>query len=136
MAITNFITHQIHINESGGLTARLRESEIAADETIETLTAELKQAYLSRINREHGRFSEESEASGLALWLDELEQGQQSFLQFSEQLMKQLVQLLEEQGSEIRGHLILFIEQQHEQRGSICSSSISELPRGLTKRRK
>jgi nucleoid-associated protein len=41
--------------------------------------------------------------------------GQQDFVKFSGQLAQQLLQLLQEQGGELRGHLILFMERQHEQ---------------------
>jgi nucleoid-associated protein len=115
MAITHCITHQIHPDESGDPALRLRAAELAVDETLEGLVAELKRAYLSRINREYGRFSAESLQSGLAHGLAQLVDGQQGFVEFSEQLARQLLQRLQEQGGELRGHLILFLERQHEQ---------------------
>jgi len=115
MAITHCITHQIHPDESGAPVLRLRASELAVDEPLETLAADLKRAYLSRINREHGRFSDESLQCGLGHWLEQLAGERQDFVGFSEQLAQQLLQLLLEQGGELRGHLILFMEQQYEQ---------------------
>lgn len=115
MSIIHCITHQLHLDESGAPALRLRNTELAVDEVLESLAAELKRAYLGRINREHGRFSEEIRDSGLAHELEQFVTGQQDFVALSRQLAQQLLQLLQEQGSELRGHLLLFLEQQHEQ---------------------
>ncbi len=116
MSIIHCITHQLHPDENGAPALRLRDSELAVDETVEELAADLKRAYLGRINREHGRFSAEARERGLAHELDRFVTGQQDFVALSRQLAQQLLQRLQEQGAELRGHLVLFLEQQHEQR--------------------
>ncbi|WP_428606399.1 nucleoid-associated protein [Sedimenticola sp.] len=115
MTITHCITHQIHPDESGAPALHLRETELPVDDQVETLAADLKRAYLSRINREYGRFSEASQENGLAGELAQFCTEQVDFVTLSSRLGKQLLQRMQELGSELRGHLILFIEQQHEQ---------------------
>lgn len=115
MAITHCITHQLYLDDSGAPALRLRDAALTVDETLEGLAAELKRAYLGRINREHGRFAEVSPATGLAHELTELLEGRLGFVELSEQLARRLLGLLQEQGGELRGHLILFLERQHEQ---------------------
>lgn len=115
MTIIHCITHQIHPDDNGDPALRPRSAELVVDETLEELATELKRAYLGRINREHGRFSEASLENGLAHELERFSSGEQDFIGLSTQLAGQLLQLLKDQGGELRGHLILFLEQQHEQ---------------------
>lgn len=115
MSIIHFITHQLHPDESGAAALRLRDAELPVDETVEGLAMELKRAYLGRINREHGRFAEEASEDGLARELERFLSGEQDFVALTARLARRLLQLLQEQGGELRGHLVLFLEQQHEQ---------------------
>jgi nucleoid-associated protein len=112
MAITHFISHHFHLNEEAEPSVHLRESELAVDDLTETLAMDLKRAYLSRVNRQHGQFSTDAQATGLAGWLDALQQEKTSFLDLSKQIANQLLVLLKEQELELRGHLVLFQEQQ------------------------
>ena len=115
MAITHFISHHFHLNEQAEPSVHLRETELAVDDLTETLAMDLKRAYLSRVNRQHGQFSGEAETAGLAGWLDGLLQEKSDFLAFSGQVANQLLALLKEQEVELRGHLVLFLEQQFDQ---------------------
>ncbi len=112
MAITHFITHQLHLDENAELALRLRQAPCAVDDLAESLMADLKQAYLGRVNRQHGCFTEDALGQGLGHWLDQLAGGELDFLQLSERLAGQLLKLLSEQGAELRGHLLLFLEEQ------------------------
>ncbi len=114
MAIIHFITHHFHLNEQADPAVHRRESELAVDDLTETLAMDLKRAYLSRVNRQHGQFSE-GESAGLADGLEGLLQEKISFVEFSEQVANQLLCLLKDQEIELRGHLVLFQEQQFDQ---------------------
>lgn len=116
MSISHCISHLFHLDDQGSQALALNPQEQASADLVETLSLELKQAYLGRINREYGCFAEGAEAPALAGWLQQLEQGSLDFQPLSEQLATALQQQLVEQGAELRGHLILFLEEQHGQR--------------------
>ncbi|MCW8889641.1 MAG: nucleoid-associated protein, partial [Sedimenticola sp.] len=115
MAITHFITHHFHLNEQAEPAVHLRETELAVDDLTETLAMDLKRAYLSRVNRQHGQFSRSETSGGMADGLAELLQEKVSFSEYSVQLANQLLALLKEHELELRGHLVLFQEQQFDQ---------------------
>jgi len=116
MSISHCISHLFHLDDQGQQGLALREQEHASGDLVEGLALDLKQAYLGRINREYGSFAGGPEAPPLAGWLQQLEQGEMEFVPLSRQIATALQQQLKEQETELRGHLVLFLEEQHGQR--------------------
>ncbi len=110
MPISHFITHRIFNTADSKIATELRQDELPSSDLLESFAAEIKQAYMSRISREHGKFGTEKEDRLLADLLDHLAEERISFLQLSETLLEALKHALEDGQQEINGHAIFFQE--------------------------
>lgn len=109
MPITHFVAHRIYSADDSSLKTAINKEELSVNDQLESFTADLKQAYMNRINREHGKFGkEEGEQGILADLLEGSAQEKHSFLQLSEAVVNGLTQALD--GEEVDGHVICFQE--------------------------
>ncbi len=114
MSINHFVVHRIFNTHDSKIATELRQDELQANDLLEEFTAAIKQAYMSRISREHGKFGTEDGAVLLANLLDQVAKDEISFLQLSEQIIAELKNSLETLKQEINGHLIFFQEKIYE----------------------
>jgi len=114
MPISHFIAHRIFNTTDSKITTELRQDELPSSDLLESFAAEIKQAYMSRISREHGRFGTKKEDRLLADLLNHLAQGEISLLQLSESLLDALKHILGDEQQGINGHTIFFQEKIYE----------------------
>jgi len=110
MPVTHFITHQI--TKSGpqdGAKVVLSPSEPALDDYANKVMSQLRSIFISRAGKRYGRFNPEA-AQVKSLTLDWL-QDRQSFLTFSQSLVKYFSTHLDNSPLEMEGYIAIIAEE-------------------------
>lgn len=113
MPITHLIAHRIERpSPSSPTTVDLRTQEIPLDGRSEEFARELKQAYIKKLGKMFGRFTDDLGACPLPAWLGEFLEEKQSFTSFSQQFAKHFVSLLDNSEEVATGYLVCAFEKQ------------------------
>lgn len=107
MPLLHAIVHPLNTQDEKP--PELREQELAVDEDSYELLYNLKSQFLSRMGREHGRFSAEGEATALLQQsLESLQEDGGRFIELSQGMVHKLDEALRASGQELAAHLFFF----------------------------
>jgi len=111
MAVTQFIAHRVlRPIPSEPCQLQYRERVFPLTGKVEEVFRELKQAYLKRLGKHYGRFSEDVGRYPLASWISQYQEEKISFHSLSEHLLKQLKCVLDNTELAVEGHVFVALE--------------------------
>jgi len=115
MQITHATAHHLQREADSLAKLVLRKDEFSIDGQKEILLGNLKRSFTSRLSRQHGSFSSESDSSllenGLSVFLKE----EHTLSEFSAEFMRQLEHEVNNKGIELNSHFIFFEEKSKSQ---------------------
>ncbi len=110
MPLVHAIAHHIRHSADGDSALKLRDAELPVEGYSERLLDKLKHAFLGRLSREHGSFTQEDDGGPLASGLRGLLKGEQALTAISRDFMTRLQKLVEENKVELDAHCLFFVE--------------------------
>ncbi len=115
MQITHAIAHYLQRDTDSDAKLSLREKELSINEQTERLFESLKKSFKSRLTRQHGSFSSESESALLKRELSGFINKEQTISELSTSFMERLKKEVDSKGIEINSHFLFFAEESKSQ---------------------
>lgn len=110
MPLIHATAYRLESTEEGRATLARRDDELPLEGYTEALFASLKNAFLSRLSREHGHFDTQNGPSPLQRGLEAWLEGELPFVEMGNRVLEQFRQQLEQEKIAFSGHLLLFAE--------------------------
>ena len=111
MPFTHLIAHRVERpSPSSATNVTLRQQEIPLDGRSEEFARELKQAYIKKLGKIFGRFTDDIGSAPLPAWIGDFLEEKSGFASFSQQFVKHFVNQLDNSEEVATGYLVMAYE--------------------------